>query len=98
MTPKARGEARLVEVGGEETYVALRTGKSTVSSMSWVARTAPWQFSSGMEDRKMDEMATDVVIRLSQPMLFEIGFCIAMAALLAVLILGCDDDGNLRAK
>ena len=46
----------------------------------------------------MDPQASDIVIHLSESALFTICFCIAMAALLAVLLLGCDKDGNLRAK
>ena len=46
----------------------------------------------------MDPQPSDIVIHLSEPALFTICFCIAMAALLAVLLLGCDQDGNLRAK
>ena len=46
----------------------------------------------------MEAMAPDIIIRISEPALFGICFCIAMAALLAVLVLGCDKDGNFRAK
>ncbi len=46
----------------------------------------------------MEAITPDIVIRISEPALFAICFCIAMAALLAVLVLGCDKDGNFRAK
>jgi hypothetical protein len=46
----------------------------------------------------MEATSPDIVIRLSEPALFTICFCIAMAALLAILVLGCDKDGNFRAK
>ena len=46
----------------------------------------------------MEATSPDIVIHLSEPALFTICFCIAMAALLAVLVLGCDKDGNFRAK
>ena len=38
----------------------------------------------------MEAISPDIVIRISEPALFTICFCIAMAALLAVLVLGCD--------
>ncbi len=46
----------------------------------------------------MEATSPDIVIRLSEPALFTICFCVAMAALLAILVLGCDKDGNFRAK
>ena len=46
----------------------------------------------------MEPQLSDIVIHLSEPALFTICFCIVMAALLAVLVLGCDKDGNFKAK
>ena len=39
-----------------------------------------------------------LTIQISEPRLAAVAFCVALAGLLAVLVLGCDRDGRFRAR